>query len=124
MEVLLNSMQEIQGRIEMFHSISLVFLIFAVILLIAAVAEFFLLDMMQILRIWSGSAAKKGIRRLEAENAARERMQRMGRYRRAVHVHDYSDGNITMPLEEDEKIQIGQFVIETDIMMIHTDESI
>ena len=38
--------------------------------------------------------------------------------------YDYSDANITLPLEEEAPVKIGRFVITKNIMMIHTDEVI
>ena len=121
----LSTMQEIQGQIETYQNISRVFFVLMILLLIAAAAEFFLLDMMQIIRIRTGIAARKGIRRLEARNAGDGRMQRRAKQKAGYgESGKTADGNRTMPLENEEKVRIGQFVIETDMVLIHTDERI
>lgn len=77
--ILLASMQQIQQQVNILHTISMVCAIIAVVLLIAAVVEFFLLDIFKIILIKSGRAARMGIRELEAENAGSGRLKRKGK---------------------------------------------
>lgn len=190
--ILLASMQEIQRQVDALHTISMVCLIIAILLLIAAIVEFFLLDIFKIILIKTGKAAKMGIKELEAENAgsgglksrsrnknrhnmwntasplempkenqAADSQQKSGTEKmsdrekegarnpsppentgagetslleglgsNATTVleqqvqYDYSDANITLPLQEEAPVQIGRFQITRNIMMIHTDEVI
>lgn len=73
--ILLASMQEIQRQVDVLHTISMVCLVIAIVLLIAAIVEFFLLDILKIILIKTGRAAKMGIRELEAENAGSGRLK-------------------------------------------------
>lgn len=183
--IFLTSMQEIQKQVDVLHTISIICLVFAVLLLIAAIVEFFLLDIFKIILIKTGRAARMGIKELEAENAESgrllERKKKKGHNMwntaaplerpqnaggQAVPVqnaakeegaegitllenagagdtsllegmgsnettlleqggqYDYSNANITMPLEEEAPVKIGRFIITKNIMMIHTDEAI
>lgn len=192
--ILLTSMKEIQKQVDVLHTVSIVCLIFAVLLLIAAIVEFFLLDILQIIQIRTGHAARKGIRQLETETSKSGHLRekdgkrghslwntvsplRKAERRTAIQEtfdegknvedrkgfavigeentsllestgaedtsllenlgngattlleqapvqYDYSDANITLPLEEEVPVKIGRFIITKNIMMIHTDEVI
>lgn len=55
--------------IELFRSVSTAFLILALLFLIAAIAVYFVFDIGHIIGILSGSAARKGILKMEKRNA-------------------------------------------------------
>ena len=76
--ILLASMREIQEQVDVLHTVSIVCLVLAILLMIAAVVEFFLLDIFQIIQIRTGRAARKGIRRLETETAGSGRLHEKG----------------------------------------------
>lgn len=201
--ILAASMREIQNQVDVLHTISMICLVLAILFLIAAAVEFFLLDILQIILIRSGRAARKGIRQLESEtfksgmlkgkqskahgmwntaaplkqaapaagNPASDNygngqgsrtdmdpgagntslLEQTGAGDTSLLDHtgaegtsllhsagdnattvlqqpqanyDYSDSNITMPLQDEMPVKIGRFVVTKNIMMIHTDEVI
>lgn len=166
---ILSSVLNVERQVDMLNTISTVCLVLAIVFLVVAVIEFFLMDIWKIILIRSGYAARKGIKILEAENSGSrklgtgemrkkhsmwnsaaplekpENVSRIVEMKNAAmpetsllsenennetsvleqgYSQDYSNGNITMPLEEEMNIRIGRFVIIKDIMMIHTDEMI
>lgn len=161
---LLASIGEKQQQVDTLHMISVICLVVAIVLLVAAIAEFFLLDIYQIILIRTGKAAKKRIRQIDTENSKSKPLKKSeeqghGMWNTAAPLvetgqpaadagggqtslltneggnlttvleqqsvqYDYSDANITMPLQEEVPVKIGKFSIVTNIMMIHTDEMI